>query len=324
MHLANPAWLLLGIWIVPIVFNYRRRKTAAGFPSLMIVEKAALRHRAPWRHLGIICRCFALLLLAVALARPQANKGHGPRTSEGLDIVLVIDTSRSMEARDYVLNGQQPTRLEVVKHVIGDFISTRASDRIGMVVFGTEAFTQAPLTLDHGVLDRFLERIEVGMAGDATAIGDGLATAVNRLRPVEAKSKVAILLTDGGNTAGRVDPLAAAEAARTMGVKVYTIGVGSEGEDAKVGSSGGGGQRVDIDEDLLSKIAIDTGGRYFRAADTETLVNVYKTIDTLEKTPSTVTDYAGKEELFHPFAAVAGFFLAAELLLSASRFRRIP
>jgi len=303
---------------------YRRRRPAVRFSSLSPFGALRRSRLTRLRHLPFFLRCLAVALLVFALARPQQGNAHTKRTAEGLDIALILDTSRSMEARDYVIDGARPTRLAVVKRVVSDFIRERPDDRIGMVVFGTEAFTQAPLTLDHDVLQRFLTHVKIGMAGDATAIGDGLGAAVNRLKKLAAKSKVAILLTDGGNTAGRVDPLAAAEAAKAMGVKVYTIGVGTDGEVQVVVNGQVETQKADVDEGLLKKISAMTGGRYFRAADTETLVKVYATIDKLEKRQIKVESFARYEERYGLYAAVAAGFVLAELLLGLSRLRRIP
>ena len=321
---AHPIFLLGFLLLVPILYTYLRKRHAVRYPSLGIIAKMPLSPFQRLTHLGVFLRCLAVSLLIIALARPQASSEKSDRTTEGLDIMLLIDTSRSMEARDFEIDGKRPNRLEVIKSVIAQFVRQRPADRIGMVVFGTEAFTQAPLTLDHTVLLRFLERIRIGIAGDATAIGDGLATAVNRLKEIEAKSKVAILLTDGSNTAGRVDPLAAAEAALAKKVTVYTIGVGSEGEvpiqiDGKVQM-----QKVDIDENALKKIAEKTGGAYFRATDTETLRKVYETIDQLEKTKAKIESFANLEERFSPWAVGGICLLFGELLFGISRFRRIP
>jgi Ca-activated chloride channel family protein len=324
--LVDPLWLCAGLAVLPLLWLYRRRRSAVGFPTLEpLGEDGAnkiTRGRLVWlRHGGIVLRSLVLLVLAVALARPIGGDGDKRREAEGLDIVLVLDTSGSMEARDFFLQGGRPTRLDVVKAVIGAFIEGRPSDRIGMVVFGTEAFTQAPLTLDHGILRQFLERIRIGMAGKDTAIGDGLATAVKRLKDVEAKSKVVILLTDGGNTAGRIEPLAAAEAARDKQVRVYTIGVGSKGEEE---ISGQGVRRLDIDEDVLKEIAKTTGGAYFRAHDTETLVRVYETIDKLEKTRLRLPSWTDYDDRYQAWVAAALAFLLVESLFGLTRFRRIP
>lgn len=320
MHLARPEALFLLLFLVPLVLNYRRRPPSLGFPSLTLARAVRRSRWSALRHLLFALRCLALVLIVVGLARPQANAGPGTRSSEGLDIVLVLDTSGSMQTHDYLWQGSAASRIQVVKSVISDFVRQRPDDRVGMVVFGTEAFTQAPLTLDHEVLLRFIDRIKVGMAGEATAMGDGMATAVNRLQKVTAPSKVAILLTDGGSNAGRVDPLAAAQAAATMGVKIYTIGVGA----ASAPGAKGPGSESDLDEEVLQKIAAATKAQYFRAADTETLIQVYETIDKLEKSKIKVETFDRHEERYHPWIAAAGLLLLMEMLVSLTRLRRIP
>lgn len=322
---SDPLFLFLLLPLIPwFWWMRRRRKPRLFFPSLGPLTALARSRWSFMKHAGLVARVLALACLAVALARPQGGSTPAQKSSEGLDIVLVLDTSRSMEARDFTLNGKRPSRLAVVKQVISDFVKQRPSDRIGMVVFGTEAFTQAPLTLDHDVLQRFLDRIQIGMAGDATAIGDGIVTAVNRLKDVKAKSKIAILLTDGGNTAGRADPLAAANAAKTMAVKVYTIGVGSRG-DVPVDINGQVVmQKSDVDEDLLKEMAQRTGGQYFAAEDTETLVKVYDTIDKLEKTKIKVESFEQYDDRYMGLAALATLALFVELAFLLTRFRSIP
>ena len=318
MRLANP-WLLLSLLaILPLVLVYWKRRSALKFPSTGVVARLPKSGWTRYRHVPFILRCLAFAALAIALARPQAGNSNTQRTAEGLDIVMVLDTSGSMNLRDFTWGREKPTRMAVVKRVISDFIKERTNDRIGMVVFGTEAFTQAPLTLDHEVLNRFIDIITVGMAGEATAVGDGLAAAVNRLKSVEAKSKVVILLTDGGNNAGRVDPLAAAQAAATMGVKVYTIGVGSAPE------GGGDPQAADVDEPTLREIAKATGGKYFLASNTEMLIKVYDTIDKLEKTKVQVESFANYEDLYTGLVVFAVACLLAELVLGLTRLRRLP
>lgn len=324
MRLADP-WLLAALAVlVPMLVWYRRRRAAVRFPSVAVLRTVRPSKLTALRHLPFALRALAVAALVVALARPQEGNARAQKTSEGLDVVMILDTSRSMEARDFVINGERPSRLAVVKRVISDFVKDRPSDRIGLVVFGSEAFTQAPLTLDHDVLQRFLERVQIGMAGDATAIGDALATAVNRLKDIEAKARVAILLTDGGNTAGRIDPLAATQAAKAKGVRVYTIGVGSNGEVPVVVNGRVQTQKVDIDEELLKQIAKETDGAYFRAADTETLVKVYETIDRLEKTRVKVQSFESYEERYPTYAGLAAALVMGELLVGLSRLRRVP
>jgi len=276
------------------------------------------------RHLGVLLRIAVLTLIIIGLARPQSGSTESRRSTDGLDIMMVIDTSGSMRAQDFVIAGERPTRLEVIKAVIAQFISERPDDRIGMVVFGTEAFTQAPLTLDHNVLLRFLERVKVSMAGDATAIGDGLGTALKRMKDVEAKGKVVILLTDGTNNAGRLDPVAAADAAKTLGIRVYTIGVGKQGT-APMNIDGTMRQvPVEIDESLLKRIAETTDGKFFRATDTEALIGVYATIDKLEKTRAEIKQFRNYEERFAWFVWPAIVLIFAEFGFSLTRFRKIP
>ncbi len=277
----------------------------------------------PW-----LLRLTVLALLTVTLMRPQIVSGERKRTSEGLDIVLAIDTSGSMRALDFTVNGERRDRLAAVKDVIGKFISSRTSDRIGMVVFGDEAFTQAPLTLDHQVLNQFLARVQIGMAGDRTAIGEAVATSVNRVKDVKAKSRIVILLTDGRNTAGSIEPQTAADAAAALGVKLYTIGVGGEGKAPIPVESVFGTrmvyQDVDIDEKLLQDISQRTGGRYFRAYDTDSLANVYATIDQLEKTKIEVDEFLQVEEVFHRWLVLALLLLLFELVWLVTPLRSLP
>ena len=326
MRFSEP-WMLASLLVlVPILAMYLRKashRLALPFPSVSILRAVPQSATTRFRHTSVILTCLILTCLALALARPQSTSGR-KTTSEGLDIVLAIDTSRSMEARDFVIDNERPTRLTVIKKVISEFIANRSDDRLGMVVFGSEAFTQAPLTLDHTILQRFLDRVQIGMAGDATAIGDGLATAVNRLKDVEAKSRIVILLTDGSNTSGRVDPLAAGEAAKTLGIKVYTVGVGTDGEVPVVVGNRVQTQKADIDEDLLRKISGDTGGQYFRATDTETLVKIYATIDKLEKTVVKVDSFEKREERYVGFVVSAVFLSVLQLGFALTRFRSIP
>ena len=328
MMLATPM-ALLALTLLPILaFLYMRREKRFGglFPAVDPARPAAGgAGKTIWlRHAGFVMRLLALGLIIYAMARPQSGRDPAKRSTEALDIILVVDTSGSMEARDFLVGGKTPTRLAVVKEVMKRFVQDRPDDRIGIVVFGTEAFTQSPLTLDHDALFQYLDAIEIGMAGESTAIGDGLATAVARFKDIEAKSKVVILLTDGSNQAGRVEPLAAARAAQTFDVKVYTIGVGSDGS---VPVMQGGRLRTasyDLDEELLQKVASLTGGQYFRAGNTATLLQVYKTIDELEKTKQEVMSFEEREDQYRRYAWAALGLLALELLFGASRFRRVP
>jgi len=267
-------------------------------------------------------------MLIIALARPQSGTKASEVLTEGIDIMLCLDTSGSMQALDFKWKNERHNRLEVVKKVVSDFIKGRTNDRIGMVVFGEEAFTQCPLTLDYGVLLNFLEQVEIGMAGDSTAVGSALATCVNRLKERKSKSKVIILLTDGRNNAGSINPQTAAEIAKTFDIKVYTVGVGTEGEVPFLVDTIFGKkymyQRVDLDEETLKEIAAITGGSYFKATNTETLEEIYKKIDQLEKTKVEVKEYMEYEELFGWFLLAGLLCILLEVILRNTRFRKIP
>ena len=273
-------------------------------------------------------RCLAVTLFVVALARPQSGTKASEVLTEGIDIILCLDTSGSMQALDFKWRNERQNRLQVVKRVVSDFIRGRKNDRIGMVVFGEEAFTQCPLTLDYGVLLNFLDQVEIGIAGDSTAIGSALGTCVNRLKELKSKSKVVILLTDGRNNAGRVSPETAAEIAKTFHIKTYTIGVGTEGEVPFLVDTIFGKkyvyQRVDLDEDTLKGIARITGGKYFKATNTRALEEIYKQIDTLEKTKVEVKEYMEYQELFVWFLFPGLACILLEVILGNTRFRKIP
>lgn len=323
-------WWFIGLplaWAIIFWWEYKKRQKAIGFP----VQNAWRRASAsPKKWLGWVpffLRLIVITLIFVALARPLAGRSEGQRSSEGLDIMLVVDTSGSMQAMDFELNGERQDRLTVVKSVLRDFIGKRSNDRLGMVVFGTEAFTQAPLTLDHNILLQVLDQLVIGMAGKATAIGDAIAVASKRLKDLPAKSKVMILLTDGANTHGRVEPMTAAAAAAALGIKIYTVGVGSHGE-VPFPVQGFFGtslqyQKLELDEKMLQDIATKTGGKSFLASDTKTLQNIYNTIDRLEKTKVEVKDYRRFDELAPLFMAWALFFLGLELLWRLTRWQRL-
>ena len=287
----------------------------AGISSL----RGSLRKYLP------ILRALACAALIVALARPQLTLKEEDIKAEGIDICLVMDLSSSMLAQDF-----KPDRLEVSKRVAADFVSKREHDRIGLSVFSGEAFTQCPLTTDHKVVKEFLASLKCGLLEDGTAIGMGLATAVNRLKESDAESKVVILLTDGVNNAGYIKPLTASEIAREFAVKVYTIGVGSTGDALTPVSRRSDGRyifglaRVEIDEDLLREIANMTGGKYFRATSAESLERIYAEIDQLEKTEIEVTTIKRYSEEFHRFALWGLILLVLELLLRYTVFKTIP
>lgn len=266
-----------------------------------------------------------LVLVIVALARPQKVVRETERESEGVDILLAIDTSGSMDAPDMGVAGTQLTRLEAGKRVMAAFVEQRSNDRIGLVVFGQEAFTQVPLTLDHTGLHDFIGQLEIGMAGkSATAVGDAIAVSTKRLKELEAPSKVVILVTDGKSNAGQIDPVQAAEAAAALGVKVYTIGVGSTGggRSGFMGMFSAGG--ADVDEATLRKIAATTNAEYFRATDARALAEVYARIDALEPSSAKVKEYIHRDELFWIALWPALLLWGLELLLSAGPLRRVP
>jgi len=264
----------------------------------------------------------------MAMARPQSGSKSTEVVTEGIDIMLCLDTSGTMQALDFTWKGEKQNRLQVVKRVVNEFIKGRKNDRIGMVVFGAEAFTQCPLTLDYGVLLSFLDRVEIGMAGDTTAIGSALATCVKRLKDLKSKSKVVILLTDGRNNAGNINPETAAELAKTFKVKVYTIGVGTEGEVPFLVDTIFGKryvyQRVDLDEAIVKEIATITGGTYFKATNTKALEEIYTQIDQMEKTKVEIKEYTEYKELFHWFLLPGLAFILLEVILANTRFRKIP
>jgi Ca-activated chloride channel homolog len=326
----DPWFLLFGLLLVPIFLRYRKRRGTASvrFSSVSPFHKVYASRRASTRHILIVLRAVAIVMLVLALARPQAGEKETEIRTEGVDIMLCLDTSGSMQALDFQLDGKRVDRLAVVKKVVRDFIEKRLDDRIGMVVFGDEAFTQCPLTMDYGVLLKFLNRLEIGMAGDSTAVGSALATCVKRLKDVPGKSKVVILLTDGRNNAGQISPITAAELAKTYHIKVYTIGVGVEGKSPFLVQTLFGKdyvyQKVDLDETTLREIARITGGEYFRAMDTASLEQVYDQIDQMEKTEAKIKEYVEYEELFHLFAIPGLILLLAEFLLVCTRFRKIP
>lgn len=325
---VNPAflWLLLllpliGLWYY---FNYKKRYAELYVPTLeSIADTPSLRGRL--RAMLPILRALAFIMLVIALARPQQVLKEEEIKAEGIDIALVMDLSSSMLAQDF-----KPDRLEVSKRVAGEFVDKREFDRIGLAVFAGEAFTQCPLTTDHRVVKEFLSNLKCGILEDGTAIGMGLATAVNRLKDSPAKSKVVILLTDGVNNAGYVKPITAAEIAREFNVKVYTIGVGSTGDALTPVSRRSDGRyifglaRVEIDEALLGQIAEMTGGKYFRATSVESLERIYAEIDQLEKTEIEVTTLKRYSEEFYRFAFLGLLFLVIELLLRYTVLRVIP
>ena len=270
-------------------------------------------------------RALVIVLLAFALARPQWGRKGQEISSEGVDIMLVLDISGSMRAEDF----KPHNRLYVAKQVIKDFIEGRHSDRIGLVVFSKQSFTQCPLTLDYGVLFNFLDQVDFGMIEDGTAIGLAIANAVNRLRESDAKSKVVILLSDGRNNAGEIDPITAAQMAKAMKVKIYTVGAGKPGNAPYPVDDPIFGRRYiyienEIDEPTLRQIAQITDGEYFRAKDEKALALIYKQISQMEMTEIKVKEYLQYNELFSNYAFVGLLFLVIEIILANTRYRKIP
>jgi Ca-activated chloride channel family protein len=264
----------------------------------------------------------------VAAARPQLYNVSKEIRSPGVDIMLCLDTSGSMQALDFQLDGKPVTRLTAVKKVVGEFIEKREMDRIGLVVFGAEAFTQSPLTLDKGLLLGLVNKMEIGMAGDRTAIGSAIAIGGKRLKDLEAKSRILILLTDGRNNEGDITPEEAAEAAGALGVKVYAVGVGGRGPAPfRVKTVFGSRivhQRVDLDEGTLKRVASTGGGKYFRASDSEELAEIYEIIDREEKTEVKVKEFFHFRELYHLFLVTAFILLGIEILLKTTFLRVLP
>jgi len=323
----NPELFYLLLVIVPMaawyIFRQKRNTASIQVSSTASLFKAPKTIRHYLRHLVFICQMIAIAFFVVVLARPQSSSNWENVTTEGIDIIIALDISSSMLARDF-----SPDRLEAAKNVAMEFISGREHDRMGLVVFAGEAFTQCPLTTDRAVLLNLFKDIKSGLIEDGTAIGNGLATSVSRLKDSEAVSRVVILLTDGENNRGEVAPLTAAEIAKTFGIRVYTVGVGSIGTAPYPVQTPFGielrDMEVKIDEGLLTEIATITGGQYFRATSNKKLEEIYKEIDALEKSKIDVQQFNRKSEEFMPFAILGALFLIAAILLRTTVFRNIP
>ena len=324
---ANP-WCLLLLLIIPAIiayYIYNRKKLTAEikFSSTKVFQEMPKTYKHYLRYLPLALHLLALAALIIAIARPQKSDSWSNQTTEGIDIVMAVDISSSMLAEDL-----KPNRLRAAKKVATEFISSRRNDNIGLVVFAGESFTQCPLTINHAELINLLSGIESGMIEDGTAIGSGLATAVNRIKDSNAKSKVIILLTDGSNNRGQIAPSTAGEIAKSFGIRVYTIGVGTRGMAPYPFQTPYGIQyqdvEVDIDEESLKNIAETTGGEYFRATDTKSLSSIYKEIDKLEKTKIEVQEFSKKEELYHWFVLALVVCLIGEITLRNTVFKSIP
>jgi Ca-activated chloride channel family protein len=331
------------IWILPLCvlwvyawFKLRPHQKSARVPAVRLSSIQSLRALKPSKKIFLrrateMLRVLAWMLLCVAMLRPQTGNHQKKVRSEGIDLMLAVDVSGSMRALDLDADTaleQRQNRLGVVKHVVDTFVQARPNDQIGLVVFGQEAYTQCPLTLDHGIVSTFLTSLTVGMAGDGTAIGMGLATAVKRLEASKAKSKVVVLLTDGVNNSGEIGPEQAAELAEALGIKVYTIGAGTQGKAPVVVDTLFGKQvayeEVHIDEDVLKKVAEKTGGAYFRAEDEKALQAIYKRIDALEKTEASMHRYLDYNDEYPLFIALALGLLLLETVLLSTRLRTLP
>lgn len=327
IQFANPElfvfFALIPILIVAYIFRLRNQKASIRISTLSHLPESSSGLINYLRHLPFAIALMALSFLFVALARPQSSLSWQDVTTEGIDIVIAMDISGSMLAEDL-----KPNRLKASKNVAMNFISNRPSDRIGLVTFSGESFTQSPLTTDHAVLKNLFKDVKNGMIEDGTAIGLGLATAVNRLRDSDAKSKVVILLTDGFNNKGSVPPLTAAEIAREFGVRTYTIGLGTNGTapypfKTHFGTTAYQNVEVKIDEKTMKEIAKMTGGKYYRATNNRSLKAIYDEIDQLEKSKIEVTEYRKKKEEFFPFALISVCLLFLEFGLKNSILKTI-
>ena len=319
-------WVLWALLLIPLMVFWYIRSLKQGKSTLLVSTTKHFQSRS-WKqylqHLPFIFRALGMAALIVALAQPQERNTEEQFNGEGVDIMLCMDVSGSMLAQDF-----QPNRLEAAKEVAANFIDQRLTDRIGLVIFSGESFTQCPLTTDKAILKNQLFSMRSGFLEDGTAIGSGLATSLDRLKDSKAASRIVILLTDGENNGGLIDPSTAREMAKTLGIKVYTIGVGSEGM-APVPQQTSRGvimqiEKVNIDEKLLTRIAEETGGKYFRAKDKEGLKTIYQEIDKLEKTKIEVTTYTRSTEKFFPFVVLALGLLALEMILRYTLLRKFP
>lgn len=321
-------WVLYFMAIIPLLiawywFKGKKNEPSINYSSLRILNSVSPNWKERLRHLPFILRCLAVGLFIIALARPQSFSSGENIYTEGIDIAMVLDISGSMLAEDF-----KPNRLDAAKSVIDEFVQGRSTDRIGLVIFSREAFTQCPLTIDYSVLRNLLREIKSGMIEDGTAIGNAIANGVNRLKDSDAKSRVIILLTDGINNAGEVNPVSAAQIAKTFGIRIYTIGVGTRGEAPYPVQTPFGLKYqmvpVEIDEAVLKEISSLTSGQYFRATNNKTLSRIYSEIDKMEKTRVEITSYRNAKELFYTWL-MGGFALFLfEIGISRTLLRKLP
>ena len=326
IEFAYPQWLFL-LLLIPIlagwyIQRFNRQQGAIKVSSLQSFKNTA-SFKSRFRHLPFILRMLAIGLLILALARPRSHNDEQFAEGEGIDIVLALDISGSMLYEDFT-----PNRLEAAKQVAIDFVDNRPTDRIGLVVFSGESFTQCPVTADHNVLKSQIAQVHQGILVDGTAIGSGLATSVDRLQSSKARTKIVILLTDGENNGGMIDPKTAKEIAKSMGIKVYTIGVGTDGfATIKVQTPTGiqlQQEKVNIDEKLLREIATETGGKYFRAKENEGLKTIYSEIDKLEKSKIDINTTRKYTERYYPLALAALVLIFLDFLLRFTIFKKFP
>lgn len=331
MRLANWEFLFLLLLLIPFI-SWQLGSKGRGrlrFSDLSAFKNMKKQGRWYLLYVPLVLDVAVFVLWTVALARPQQGRAMHELETEGIDIILALDTSGSMDARDLEFNTTKRNRLEVAKSVVSEFVKKRPNDRIGLVVFGEHAFTQCPLTLDHGVLLNFMDNIVIGHGGaNATAIGDATAIAVKRIKESDAKSKVVILLTDGQNNSGEMSPKRAAEIAKTFGVKLYTIGAGTKGKAPFITDTIFGKQvqyeEVNIDEKTLTEMAEITGGKYYRATDTKTLENIYNTIDQLEKVEIKTNEHMEYNERYLAFVIAGLVVLLLSIVLKSTVIRKVP
>lgn len=316
-------WLYLLLPVLIIWYIQKNKKNKASIRVSSLDVSGLDSWKVVLRHLPFILRLLCLASIITALAKPQTQNQEQHAEGEGIDIILCIDVSGSMTAQDF-----SPNRLEAAKNVAIDFINRRLTDRIGIVIFSGESFTQCPLTTDRNVLIAAVKNIHNGLLEDGTAIGSGLSTSVDRLRTSKSKTKVVLLLTDGENNGGLIDPKTAKEIAKAFSIRVYTIGVGSEGYAPLPESTALGtviqNEKVSIDEKLLTEIATETGGKYFRARDNESLSYIYRSIDALEKSKIELISSIRFQDKFFPFVIAAIFFLLLEIIFNYTLFRKFP
>lgn len=323
---AQPLWFLLLLVLIPMARQHMKNRPRLTFSAGKRLSTAPKTFSTSFlRHGGLMIRCLALIFLVTALARPRTGRSITKHKNESLDIMLVVDTSGSMLAMDFSVGNKRLNRLNISTMVLKDFVKNRPADRLGLTVFGSQAFALVPMTFDHDVIIKALNDAEVGMAGESTAIGDAMGVAINRLRELKSKSKIIILLTDGANMTGTLDPEDVARAAQALGVRVYTIGVGGNKPAPFPHPLGGYEKRIfKLDEVLLASIADITNGKFFKADNSETLAKVYQTIDQLEKTNIETEVYHLFDEKFAFFLWPGLLLLILESLFNLSRWRRLP